>query len=168
MIVTWRRTYFDSLMIWIFGIILKPFSLLFKTESRVHRFCGSKNFTVCFCLFLYILIPFFIIFNLNYKIFKIAQIQRLKIAVNPVSSDTSQSRNPSSINSVFFRWRITRELKNIKTHGIIIGVLICCILQITICVAPLVQWVMCPFWGWTFIWTACWSKLDGKSIYLWY
>ena len=139
LIVTWRRTYFDSLMIWIFGIILKPFSLLFKTESRVHRFCGSKNFTVCFCLFLYILIPFFIIFNLNYKIFKIAQIQRLKIAVTPLSSDTAQSRNPSSINSVFFRWRITRELKNIKTHRIIIGVLICCILQITICGTPLVQ-----------------------------
>ena len=51
LIVTWRRTYFVSLMIWIFGIILKPFSILFKTKSRVHRFCCSKNFTVCFCLF---------------------------------------------------------------------------------------------------------------------
>ena len=131
LIVTWRRTYFSLLMIWVFGLILIPFSLLFETESRVHRFCGSNTLLYVFAFILYILIPFFIIFILNYKIFKIAQQQRLKIAVNFVSSDITQSRNPSSINSVFSRWRITRELKNIKTFGIIIGVLLCCILPFT-------------------------------------
>ena len=131
LIVTWRRTYFASLMILVFGIILKPFSLLVKTESRVHRFCAANTLMYVLGFFLYILIPFFIIFILNYKIFKIAQEQRSKIAVNSVSSDTMQSRNQSSINSVFSRWRITRELKNIKTFGIIIGVLLCCILPYT-------------------------------------
>ena len=132
LIVTCRRTYFALLMIWFLGIILTPFNLLFKTESRVHRFCGDNTFLHVFTFFLYKLIPFFIIFILNYKIFKIAQEQRLKIAVNSVPSYTMQSRNPSSINSVFSRWRITRELKNIKTIGIIIGVLLCCILPYTI------------------------------------
>ena len=131
LIVTWRRIYFASLLIWVFGIIYKPFSVLFKTESRVHRFCGTNTMLYVFAFFLYILIPILIIFILNYKIFKIAGVQRLKIAVNSASSNTTQSRNPSSINSVFSRWRITRELKNIKTFGIIIGVLLCCILPFT-------------------------------------
>ena len=149
LIVTWRRTYFASLMILVFGIILKPFSLLVKTESRVHRFCAANTLMYVLGFFLYILIPFFIIFILNYKIFKIAQQQRLKIAVNFVSSDITQSRNPSSINSVFSRWRITRELKNIKTFGIIIGVLLCCILPYT--TLRFVELLWCnescvPFW----------------------
>ena len=131
LIVTWRRTYFALLMIWIFGVILTPFIHLLKTESRVHRFCGANTLLYVIGFFLYILIPFFIIFILNYKIFKIAQEQGLKISVYSVTSDTMQSRNPSSINSIFSRWRITRELKNIKTFGIIIGVLLCCILPYT-------------------------------------
>ena len=131
LIVTWRRTYFASVMILVFGVILMPFSLLFKTESRVHRFCGVNTLLYVFGIFIYILIPFFIICILNYKILKIAQEQRLKIAVNTVTSVTMQSRNQSSINSVFSRWRITREFKNIKTFGIIIGVLLCCILPYT-------------------------------------
>ena len=36
LIVTWRRTYFALLMIWVFGVILTPFIPLLKTESRVH------------------------------------------------------------------------------------------------------------------------------------
>ena len=132
LIVTWRRTYFALLMIWVLGIILLPSSLLFKTESRVHRFCGAKTLLYVFVFFLYILIPFFIIFILNYKILKIAQEQRFKIAVYSMPSDTTQFRNTSPINSVFSRWRITREFKNVKTFGIIIGVLLCCILSYTI------------------------------------
>ena len=126
--VTWRRTYFVSLMIFVYGIILMPFNQLAKTERKVNRFCDHNTLLNVFVFLLYILIPFSIIFILNYKIFKIAQEQRLKIAINPVSSDIMQSRNSSSINSVFSRWRITRELKNIKTFGIVIGVLFCCIL----------------------------------------
>ena len=149
LIVTWRRTYFASLMILVFGVILMPFSLLVTTESRVHRFCAANTLMYVLGFFLYILIPFFIIFILNYKIFKIAQQQRLKIAVNFVSSDITQSRNPSSINSVFSRWRITRELKNIRTFGIIIGVLLCCILPYT--TLRFVELLWCnescvPFW----------------------
>ena len=149
LIVTWRRTYFALFMIWVFGIILIPFSLLFKTESRVHRFCGSNTLLYVFAFFLYILIPFFVIFILNYKIFNIAQKQRLKIAVNLVSNRTVPSPNTSSINSVFSRWRITRELKNIKTFGIIIGVLLCCILPFT--TLRFVELLWCnescvPFW----------------------
>ena len=132
LIVTWRRTYFALLMIWVLGIILLPSSLLFKTESRVHRFCGAKTLLYVFVFFLYILIPFFIIFILNYKILKIAQEQRFKIAVYSMPSDTTQFRNTSPINSVFSRWRITREFKNVKKFGIIIGVLLCCILPYTI------------------------------------
>ena len=127
LIAMWRQTYFASLMIWVFGVFLTPFIQLLKTESKVHRFCGANTLLYVIGIFLYILIPFFLIFILNYKIFKIAQVQRLKIAVNSLSNDTMQSRNTSSINSVFSRWRITREHKNIKTFGIIIGVLLCCI-----------------------------------------
>ena len=105
-----------------------PFNQLAKTERKVNRFCDVNTLLYVFGFLLYILIPFSIIFILNYKIFKIAQEQRLKIAINSVSSDIMQSRNSSSINSVFSRWRITRELKNIKTFGIIIAVLFCCIL----------------------------------------
>ena len=108
-----------------------PFNQLAKRERKVNWFCDDNSLLYVFVFFLYTLIPFFIIFILNYKIFKIAQEQRLKIAINSVSSDTMQSRNPSSINSVFSRWRITRELKNIKTFGIVIGVLLCCILPYT-------------------------------------
>ena len=131
LIVTWRRTYIALLMICAFGIILKPFSLLLKTESRVHWLCGDNTLLYVFAFFIYIVIPFFIIFILNYKIFKIAQDQRLKIAFNSGSSGSMQSRNPFSINSVFSRWRITREFKYIKTFGIIIGVLLCCVLPYT-------------------------------------
>ena len=141
LIVTWRRTYFASLMIWVFEVFLTPFLPLLKTESKVNRFYRANTLLYVIGIFLYILIPFFLIFILNYKIFKIAQVQRLKIAINLVSNDTIQSRNTSSINSVFSRWRITRELKNIKTFGIIIGVLLC---------------------------RTCSSKLDCKFIYLWY
>ena len=115
-------------MIWVFEVFLTPFLPLLKTESKVNRFYRANTLLYVIGIFLYILIPFFLIFILNYKIFKIAQVQRLKIAINLVSNDTIQSRNTSSINSVFSRWRITRELKNIKTFGIIIGVLLCCIL----------------------------------------
>ena len=128
LIVTWRRTYFVSLMILVYGLILTPFILFFKTERNVRSFCGADTMLFVFGFFLYILIPVFIILILNYKIFKIAQEQRLKIAVNSASTDIMQSGNPSSISSVFSRSRITRELKNIKTFGIIIGVLLCCIL----------------------------------------
>ena len=103
-IVTWRRTYFALLMIWVFGIILIPFIITFTTTepSDLNMFLRVSIFLV------YICIPFFIIFVLNYKICKIARQQRLEIAVNTV-----QSHNSSSINSGFSSWRITRELKNI-------------------------------------------------------
>ena len=128
LIVTWRRTYFVSFMILVYGLILTPFTLPFKTERNVRILCGANTMVYFFGFLLYILIPVFIILILNYKIFKIAQEQTLKIAVNSVSTGTMQSGNPSSISSVFSRSRITRELKNIKTFGIIIGVLLCCIL----------------------------------------
>ena len=102
-----------------------------RKQSPYFRFCATNTLVYVIGFFLYILIPFSIIFILNYKIFKIAQEQGLKISVYSVTSDTMQSRNPSSINSIFSRWRITRELKNIKTFGIIIGVLLCCILPYT-------------------------------------
>ena len=129
-IVTWRRTYFALLMIWVFGIILIPFIILFTTTQP----CGLKMFLSVSVVVFYICIPFFIIFVLNYKICKIAREQRLKMSVNSVASDTVQTPNSYSINSVISSWRITRELKNIKTFAIIIGVLFCCILPFMIIV----------------------------------
>ena len=83
-IVTWRRTYFALLMIWVFGIILIPFLILFTTTEP----CGLKMFLSVSVFVSYICIPFFIISVLNYKICKIVREQRLKIAVNSVASDT--------------------------------------------------------------------------------
>ena len=75
-IVTWRRTYFALLMIWVFGIILIPFIILFTTTEP----CGLKMFLSVSVVVFYICIPFFIIFVLNYKICKIAREQRLKMS----------------------------------------------------------------------------------------
>ena len=75
-IVTWRRTYFSLLMIWVFGIILIPFIILFTTTQP----CGLKMFLSVSVVVFYICIPFFIIFVLNYKICKIAREQRLKMS----------------------------------------------------------------------------------------
>ena len=122
-IVTWRRTYFALLMILVFGTVFIPFIILSTTTAP----CDLNVFLRVSIFLVYICIPFFIIFVLNYKICKIAREQRLKIAVNSV-----QSLNSSQINSVFSSWRITRELKNIKTFAIIIGVLFCCILPFTV------------------------------------
>ena len=83
-IVTWRRTYFALLMILVFGIILIPFIILFTTTEP----CDLNMFLRVSIFLVYICIPFFIIFVLNYKICKIVREQRLKIAVNSVASDT--------------------------------------------------------------------------------
>ena len=122
LMVTWRRTHFALLVIWVVGIVLIPFLQLFHTGK-----CVTNAFLWIFILLVYVFSPFSIIFILNYKIFKIAREQRLKIAVNSLPSDIMQSSNSSSLNLAFSRFRITRELKTIKTFSIIIGVLFCCI-----------------------------------------
>ena len=43
LIVTLRRTYFASLLIWAFVIIWTQFNLFFKPESIVHRFRGANT-----------------------------------------------------------------------------------------------------------------------------
>ena len=137
LIVTWRRTYFALLVIWAFGINLIPFIILFTTTEQ----CAiTEMFLPVSIFFVYIFIPFFIIVVLNYKIFKIAREQRLSIAVSSVGGDTVQIPNQPSFNSVFSSWRITRELKNIKTFAIIIGVLFCCILPYSIIVVVEDYW----------------------------
>ena len=137
LIVTWRRTYFSLLVIWVFGIILIPLIILFtKTEP-----CAiTEMFLPVSVFFVYQFIPFFIIVVLNYKIYKIAREQRMKIAVTSVGSNTVQSHNQSSFFKVLSSSRITRELKNIKTFAIIIGVLFCCILPYTIIVVVENYW----------------------------
>ena len=137
LIVTWRRTYFSLLVIWVFGIILIPLIILFtKTEP-----CAiTEMFLPVSVFFVYQFIPFFIIVVLNYKIYKIAREQRMKIAVTSVGSNTVQSHNQSSFFKVLSSSRITRELKNIKTFAIIIGVLFCCILPYSIIVVVEDYW----------------------------
>ena len=139
-IVTLRRTYFAVLMIWVFGIILIPFIILLTTTEQ----CVITEMFLPFSIFfVYIFIPFFIIVVLNYKIFKIAREQRLKIAVTSVERDTVQIPNQPSFYSVFSCWRITRELKNIKTFAIIIGVLFCCMLPYSIIAVVEDHWCHC-------------------------
>ena len=137
LIVTWRRTYFALLMIWVFGIILIPFLILFTTTEQ----CAiTEIFLPIFISFVYIFIPFSIIVVLNYKIFKIIREQRLKIAVISVGRDTEHFPNRPSFYSVFSCSRITRELKNVKTFAIIVGVLFCCILPYSIIVVVEDYW----------------------------
>ena len=135
-----RRTYFSVLMIWVFGIILIPFIILFTTTEPCVI---TEMFLPVSIFFVYIFIPFFIIVVLNYKIFKIAREQRLKIAVTSVERDTVQIPNQPSFYSVFSCWRITRELKNIKTFAIIIGVLFCCMLPYSIIAVVEDHWCHC-------------------------
>ena len=139
-IVTLRRTYFAVLMIWVFGIILIPFIILLTTTEQCVI---TEMFLPVSIFFVYIFIPFFIIVVLNYKIFNIARGQRLKIAVSSVGGDTVQIPNQPSFYSVFSSWRITRELKNIKTFAIIIGVLFCCMLPYSIIAVVKVHWCHC-------------------------
>ena len=148
-IVTWRRTYFALFMIWVFGIILIPIIMLFTTTEP----CDLNMFLRVSIFLVYICIPFFIIFVLNYKICKIAREQKLKIAVNTV-----QSPNSSSINSVFSSWRISRELT-------LLYITVYCD---SICRGILVPWFLYPRWDTIFVRRSCWSKLDYKSIYLRY
>ena len=137
LIVTWRRTYFALLVIWVFGINLIPFIILFTTTEQ----CAITEMFLPVSIFLvYIFIPFLIIVVLNYKIYKIVREQILKISVIPVARDTVEFPKQASFFSVFSGWRITRELKNIKTFAIIIGVLFCCILPYTIIVVVENYW----------------------------
>ena len=137
LIVTWRRTYFALLVIWAFGINLIPFIILFTTTEQ----CAITEMFLPVSIFLvYIFISFFIIVVLNSKIYKISRQQRLKISVISVARDFVQFPKQASFYSVFSGWRITRELKNIKTFVIIIGVLFCCILPYSIIVVVEDYW----------------------------
>ena len=137
LIVTWRRTYFALLTIWVFGIILIPFIIIFTTTEPCRI---AEMFFPVSVFIVYIFIPFLIIVVLNNKIFKIAREQRMKIAVTSIGSDTVQFPNIYSFYTVFSSSRITRELKNIKTFVIIIGVLFCCVIPFNIILLGEVFW----------------------------
>ncbi len=110
-------------------------------------FAHASNEFVLFTFIAYIYIPLSLIIFFNYKIFKIARRQRRRIAArsmtqynlgmqagNLTNEQTMQTR--SSTNDQNELWqRITKELKQLKTFLIVIGVLLVCFIPYSLAVS---------------------------------
>ena len=126
-IVTWKRTYIFSILIW-FLTIVNASVVYFNAKGIPGHgqsiFCTVVNQSLeTFLVIFNIYLPFIGVFFLNYKIYKVAKSQRRKIRGEncPVGTQNGVGRR-----------KHLQQMKMIKTFTIVLGVLIAFILPLLI------------------------------------
>ena len=146
-LMTWQRVRILVCTMWVWALAFLPFSVIYIDTGEVRGVCTASNEFVLFTFIVYIYIPLTLIIFFNYKIFKIARRQRRRIAArsmtqynlgmqagNLTNEQTMQTR--SSTNDQNELWqRITKELKQLKTFLIVIGVLLVCFIPYSLAVS---------------------------------
>ena len=135
--MTWRRTYFILVMIWILTIINGNIVGFHTTETAKRLYCKTEPFFLEFCLGVFnFYIPATIMIYLNYKIFLVAKDQRRKIrtentvshSVNTTGTQVSICPDYHSTSDVTQRSvRLKQQFKLAKTFAIVIGVFLFCL-----------------------------------------
>ncbi|XP_028409315.1 probable G-protein coupled receptor No9 [Dendronephthya gigantea] len=129
LIVTWRRTYGILFSIWICASLLPPILAEYEKPTKVRTLCSAPISLAFIAAMIYVVIPLSLIFYYNYKIFRLARghVRRMhkdRVAFNHVNPTASSSRVALENR---FSYKITREMKAIKTFAIVVGVFLLCL-----------------------------------------
>ena len=122
-IMTWRKTYFILISVWISGFI-DAGVLFFQTQDATELlYCRSNTTTIMTIDLVILYIPVTMMIYLNYKIFRVARRQGCKVEnqrarVNSIASDTLPPANFTSTRM--------RQLKVIKTFLVLLGIFLFC------------------------------------------
>ncbi len=150
-LMTWQRVRILVCTMWVWVLAILPFSVIYIDIGEVRGVCRASNKFVLFAFIVYIYIPLSLIIFFNYKIFKIARRQRRRAAARSMTSfDTfdnlgmqadslaneqaAQARTPTNDQNALWN-RITKELKQLKTFLIVIGVLLVCFIPYSLAVS---------------------------------
>ncbi|XP_028396585.1 beta-1 adrenergic receptor-like [Dendronephthya gigantea] len=120
MLMTKRKVYGIIAIIWGASSIYLPVAVFFVESSKrqLNNGCTIVQEGLSALIILFVYIPITFIFLFNYKTWRIAHGQRRSIARNTVMDSNAESIN--------FSKRIAKELKAVKTFGMILGVLTFC------------------------------------------
>ena len=148
-IVTWKRTYFFLVMIWLATIV--NISLIFFNieKGKVPGVtCQIRNIPRYISGFFNVYMPILCIFYFNFKIYKVAKSQRRKIRHHSSITDyaSESTRATTATSAITEQKNRLKQIKLVKTFGIVLGVFLCCflptmiiaILQETVCNAACV------------------------------
>ena len=98
-IMTWRRVRILVCIIWIWALALFPFSLMYIGTGEVRGVCRTWNYKfILFSFIIYIYIPLTLIIFFNYKIYKIAQRHRQRIAASSIAYYNQRIEVPNCAN----------------------------------------------------------------------
>ncbi len=147
-LMTWQRVRVLVCTMWVWALAILPFSVIYIGTGEVRGVCRVSNEFVLFAFIVYIYIPLTLIIFFNYKIFKIAWRQRRRIVArsmtqynlgmqagncDPTNEQTMQTGSSTNDQNALWQ-RITKELKQLRTFLIVIGVLLVCFIPYSLAV----------------------------------
>ena len=123
-IMTWERTYFMLLIVWVLCSINAVVLFLQDQDAADVIYCRTNSQTVLAIDLFTFYIPLMTLIYLNYKVFKVARRQGRKVTSQPIRFVANQANDLSP--AFCFTRATVRQLKLIKTFLVLLGMFLLC------------------------------------------